>query len=566
MLAQMLHRRVAWHPLALDAILAAWLTTAGNVPLWLALARLARDPSANHWGYIAGFGLALFATLLAFFGLVLWRPWRRAAGLVLIAFAGSASYFMLSYGIVVDPGMVQNVLHTDTTEVQGLLGWPLFLALLFGVVLPGAWWCRARTIEVHWKRVLWQRGLVFVLALAVMGLATAGIFKDLASDMRNHKSLRYMINPYNSLYAMARQVVNEKARAQQPLLAIGLDAVSSAALSGAQAPPVVVVVVGETARAANFGLGGYARQTTPRLARLKEEGDLTYFSNVLACGTSTQVSLPCMFSRLGRAGLDGPKEENVLDVFQRAGWSAFWLDNQSGCKGVCGRIPNRYAYEMAPKGVCDGNQCPDAVMGQLLPDLLTETARHQKSPHGTVIVLHQMGNHGPAYYLRSEPSTKIFHPECKTNVLSSCSRQEIVNAYDNAIVETDRLLARLVEQLKALSTPAALLYVSDHGESLGENGLYLHGMPWALAPEEQKHVPMLLWMSRSMRDRLDVHQSCLDGVASRPWSHDNIFHTLLGLAQIRTSAWRMDRNILSHCQTSPTGAVVQAPVVRPVAH
>lgn len=202
-------------------------------------------------------------------------------------------------------------------------------------------------------------------------------------------------------------------------------------------------------------------------------------------------------------------------------------------------------------------------MAQLLPDLLDETSQNQKSRHGTALVLHQMGNHGPAYYLRSEPSTKKFLPECRTNVLSSCSQQEIVNAYDNAILETDLLLANLVEQLKKRSAPTALLYVSDHGESLGENWLYLHGMPWALAPEEQKHVPMLLWMSPSMRERLDVRQDCLERVSAMPWSHDNLFHTLLGMAQISTSAEIVDRSILSHCQKSMDNAAAMS-VDRPM--
>lgn len=545
--AQMLNCRVAWHPLALDAVLAAWLATAGNIPLWFALARLSPEPSAARWAYITAFALLLLSTLLVFFGVFLWRPWRRAMGLVLIAAAGSASYFMLGYGIVIDPGMVENVLHTDAIEVQGLMGWPLSLALLLGVILPGLWWWRTPIADVGWKRVLWQRGLVTACAALVMGVIVTLIFKDLASDMRNHKSLRYMINPYNSIYAVVRQAVKENAQAARPLRPVGLDAVSAFAKADAGLSPVLVVVAGETARAANFGLGGYARDTTPRLAALKRQGDLTYFSNVMACGTSTQVSLPCMFSRLGRAGLGGPKEENVLDVFQRAGWSSFWLDNQSGCKGVCDRIPNRHVRDMVPKDACDGGLCPDALMSQLLPALLEEAARNAPSAHGTVLVLHQMGNHGPAYYLRSQPSTKVFLPECKTNVLSSCSQQDIVNAYDNGILETDRLLADLIAQLAALSRPAALLYVSDHGESLGENGLYLHGMPWALAPDEQKHVPMLLWLSPPMRDRLGVRQRCLEQISAMPWSHDHLFHTLLGIARIGTSAQMKDRDLLSFC-------------------
>ncbi len=535
-----------WHPLMLDAVLAAWLASAGNLPLWLAVLRLPETQGPGGWVAVAGLVLLLAGALLVSLGLLMWGPWRRALGLALIAMAGLASYFMLAYGIVVDPGMLANVFHTDALEVNGLLGWPLFAALLAGVLLPGTLWWRARARPMPWRRLLWQRGAFVAVSMALVAALLPLAFQDLASLMRNHKPLRYMVNPYNSVYALALQGASEGAHAAQPLQAVGLDAHAPAATDQAHAP-LVVVVVGETVRAANFGLGGYVRDTTPRLRALAARGELTYFDRVTACGTSTQVSVPCMFSRLGRAGLDGPREENLLDVLQHAGLAVYWLDNQAGCKGVCERVPHRFASEFALADACPAGECPDAALAPLLPEVLSSLDA-QRRANGSVVVLHQMGNHGPDYHLRSLPARKAFLPECETNALSRCDRDRIVNAYDNAVRETDHLLGELIAQLAATPRPVALLYVSDHGESLGENGLYLHGMPWSIAPDEQKQVPMLLWLSPAMRERLQLRGDCLDTLAHRPWSHDNLFHTVAGLVQVSTRAVDPGKDMLRGCR------------------
>lgn len=539
-------RSPGWHPLAKDALLAAWLTLAGNLPLWLRLLRLPEAQSARGLWLLPGMASLLLASLLLVFTLLMWAPWRRGLGALLLAGAGLGSYFMASFGIVIDPGMVSNVFHTDVLEAQGLLTLPLLGALLVGVALPVLWWWRAPVRPVPWPRLLWQRGLLASVAAIAATVLLLGMYQDLASLMRNHKSLRYMINPYNTVYAVLRQGLSETAQAAQVLHPIGLDAQARAETDPQQAP-VIVLVVGETARAANFGVGGYPRDTTPRLSALAARGELSYFTHVQSCGTSTQVSVPCMFSRQGRPGLGGPPEENVLDLLQRAGLAVRWVENQSGCKGVCDRVPHVRADELAPAGACQGAACPDAVLPQLVEQLLP-TLDAQQRLRGSVIVLHQIGNHGPAYFERSQAARKAFLPECGTRTLSSCEPQAIVNAYDNAIRETDAMLGDLIDRLARLGRPAAMLYLSDHGESLGENGLYLHGMPWSLAPDVQKQVPMALWLSPGMRERLQTGSACLATLTARPWSHDNLFHTLAGLAGVSSVAIDPTRDILARCE------------------
>ncbi len=537
-----------WHPTRLLWVLCAWLVTVGNLPLWLALGQLP-ELSAARLGLLVPLLSGILGTALAaLLGLLVWPRWLKPVGLVLLLTVTSSSYFMLSYGVVIDPTMVANTLQTDAREVRDLLSLNMLGALLVGVVLPGVWWWRQPVRRVPARRLAWQQGALSLLAV----LLSAGLFwlafQDLASLMRNHKPLRYMINPFNTLYALGRASVGQAAQAQTPLQPLGLDA-QAATASGPDAAPLIVLVVGETARAANFGLQGYERDTTPRLRALQAQGDLVYFSNVSSCGTNTQTSVPCMFSHLGRTDFSDNRDrhENVLDVLQRAGLAVLWLDNQSGCKGVCERVPNASTRSLDVPDWCHDGECHDEIMLHGLNARLAELPAERRAK-GTVVVLHQMGSHGPAYYLRTPPQHKAFTPECASSTLQDCDPAALRNSYDNTIRYTDHFLAQTVAWLQQQPQPGALLYVSDHGESLGENGLYLHGMPYAMAPREQTHVPMLAWLSPAFQQQRGVTADCLRPQAGQALSHDHLFHSLLGLSGVQTQVRQPALDIFGACQ------------------
>jgi lipid A ethanolaminephosphotransferase len=311
---------------------------------------------------------------------------------------------------------------------------------------------------------------------------------------------------------------------------------------------VLVLVVGETARAANFSLLGYTRPTTPELEKL----DVIAFRNVTSCGTSTEVSVPCMFSPFGRADYDERRirnSEGLLDVLVRAGYAVKWLDNQSGCKGVCrgAGVEYRKLDAKSAPDLCEGDECHDGILVRGLEAELASVARNPA--RDTVIVLHMMGNHGPAYFRRYPPGFRRFTPDCATAELRKCTRDQVVNAYDNAIAYTDHVLAGLVEMLRADSAiDTALIYVSDHGESLGENGLYLHGLPYSVAPRTQTHVPMIAWLSRGFAAGHFVDRRCLHGKAGDPLSHDNLFHSVLGLLDVQTRVYTPANDIFEGCR------------------
>jgi lipid A ethanolaminephosphotransferase len=540
--------RTAWHPTRLLAVLVLWLATVGNLPFWMAIWQLPETQGMRALTTMGSLWVILLALLGWFLSLWVWPRWLKLAGLAMLVTVTSSSYFMLTYGVVIDSSMLANVVQTDVREVRDLLSWPMLAAVMLGVVLPGVWLWRQPIRSVPTRSLIGRQlggGLVaFLVALGVFWMS----FQDIASLTRNHKQLRYMINPFNSVYAVTLLTVGQAAQATKPLRVIGEDAKLLNAPTSEATAPLVVLILGETARAANFGLGSYARDTTPQLRQLQTQGDLVYFSDVKSCGTSTQASVPCMFSHLGKSAYESSKDryESVLDVLQRAGLAVLWLDNQSGCKGVCDRVPNVATTALKVPEYCTSGECLDEVMLHELPKQLAalDPAKRAK---GTVVVMHQMGSHGPAYYKRSPTAMKPFQPECSSHALQNCPPEHIVNAYDNSILYTDHFIAKTVKWLQTQSRPTALMYLSDHGESLGEKGLYLHGMPYSLAPKEQTHVPMLVWLSKPLQKERQWGMNCLQAQSAKALSHDHLFHSLLGLAQVSTQLSKPELNLFSAC-------------------
>ncbi|MEO6408282.1 MAG: phosphoethanolamine--lipid A transferase [Burkholderiaceae bacterium] len=541
-------RAVQRNPLTLAALTGAWIALLPNGALWLALLALPETHSPRGALFVAGFALIVAAATTGLLSLFAWsRSIRPAATLFLVA-AALGAYFMFSYGIVIDPTMMVNVLHTDPAETRDLLNWRLFaaLVLLAGLPLWVVWKMPLERLRAPAQALRNLAGLVGSLVL-VVGVVLA-LFADFSSTMREHKTLRYLINPLNSFYALGVLAADSAAQPKGPPQAIGADARALPAGPGAK-PPLLLLVVGETARAANFSLNGYARATNPELAAT----DAISFGAVTSCGTSTAASLPCMFSDLGRVEFGARKgeRENLLDLVQRAGLAVLWIDNQSGCKGLCARVPSADAHDAAPgapplpPGLCEGGECYDEALLHGLDQRLAALAPQQRA-RGVLIVLHPIGSHGPAYYKRSPPQRKPFLPECTTNVLRECEPHTLVNAYDNSIAYADHVLAQSLVWARAQSAryEATLLYISDHGESLGENGLYLHGVPFSMAPSEQTQVPMIAWLAPGSPTRAD----CLRELRGAPLSHDNLFHTALGLLRVQAGEYRASLDAFAVCR------------------
>ena len=354
------------------------------------------------------------------------------------------------------------------------------------------------------------------------------------SFFREHKALRFYTNPTYAFYSIGKYIGHKIDSGKEPFRRIGLDAKKAADAKGRK---LVIVVVGEAARADHFSLNGYSRETNPLL----KEKDIINFSSIYSCGTSTAVSVPCMFSMFDRSSYSdkkGKSTENVLDILQHSGVKVLWRDNNSSSKGVADRVEYQNYRNSETNAICD-EECRDEGMLLGLQDYI------DGQQGDLLIVLHQMGNHGPAYYKRYPQKFETFTPVCKTNQLEECRSEEIINAYDNGIFYTDYFLAKTIDLLKQNDGvfQTALVYMSDHGESLGENGLYLHGLPYFMAPDAQTHVGALMWFGKQSKQVIDTTK--LKQVANNRFSHDNLFHTLLGLMQIETSAYQAEADILA---------------------
>jgi len=520
-------------PLTLAWLAALWMGLLANWPLWRLLHGLPELGNTRGLVFIGVFACVVIALTGALLSLLAWRPVFKPAVTILLLLAAALAHFIGSYGTVIDPTMIINVLQTDTHEAADLLSVRLAVSILILGALP-AWWLWRRPLErAPFARRAVINILAFVAALVAAVLLILSVSADFASTMRNHKQLRYMISPVNALYSLGAVAVRSQAQPSGPPEVIGLDAKLAERPAGVK-PPLMVLVVGETARAMNFSLNGYGRPTNPELAKL----DVLSFTNAKSCGTATAASLPCMFSVLGKEAYESLKkpQEGLLDVLQRAGLAVVWLDNQSGCKGACDRVPH--------VDLCNGDECMDEDLVKSLPEQFAKLDP-ERAKRGVVIVLHQMGSHGPAYYKRSPASIKPFQPECQSNALQQCPREQVVNGYDNSIAYTDHVLAGVIGWLgqQAGNYEPAMFYMSDHGESLGENGLYLHGVPYAFAPTEQTHVPAIFWLPSHQK----AQRACLAGHLQQPISHDFISHTVLGYMGVKSSVYKPEWDLLTGC-------------------
>lgn len=538
------------HPVWVVVLISTWLATACNVPLWREVAQLPGHGSLRSWGFAMAFAVIVAAGNAALLSLLAWRWTLKPAAALMVVMAAFGAYFMLAYGIAIDASMLTNVLQTDAHEATDLLSWRMAATVLALAAPPLVWLYRRPVRRLGAWRHAAHNGLLLVGAVALIVLCVLAVFQDFASTMRNHTRLRYLINPLNSVYALGHIATQPLRINTRTLLPVGRDAQLGASYAGQAQPPLLVLVLGETGRSGNFGINGYARNTTPLLSA---RTDLASAGNAWSCGTSTAASVPCMFSHLGRTGYEARAAnfESLIDVLQHAGLAVLWVDNQSGCKGVCDRAGQTSTASWSDPALCPTpGECLDRVMLKDL-DARIDALPAEQRQRGTVVVLHQMGSHGPAYSKRSAPEHKRFLPECTSTALQECERQQVVNAYDNSIVETDAFLDGVIQWLSKRGGKAqtAMMYVADHGESLGENNLYLHGLPYSIAPDVQKHVPWITWLSPAMQARTHLATGCLQqDLAQRRITHDHYFHSVLGLMDVKTEVYSAELDMFGGCR------------------
>ena len=455
--------------------------------------------------------------------------------ILLLLTSSVVSYSTNSFGVVFDHNMVTNTFETDSSEFVDLVNIKSLLYFLMLGVLPSLFVLRIRLKKLPLKEQFFQRIKYLFILVVIFIVVVLSFSKHYTSFARENKDLRLYITPTYYLYSVGKFVDSKIATSSEPFVEIGLDAKIK---KRSDQRRLVILVVGETARSDHMSLNGYNLKTNPYL----EQEDVISFKKMTSCGTDTAYSVPCMFSLLDRSNYShakGKNMSNALDIISHAEAEILWLDNNSSSKSVADRITFKDYRSSELNSICNP-ECRDEGMLIGLQEYIDK-----QNDKDVLIVLHTMGSHGPAYYKRYPAEFEIFKPACKTNQLNECSDKEIINAYDNTILYTDYFLSKVIELLKenAKTSDTAMLYISDHGESLGENGIYLHGMPYFMAPAEQIKIPAFMWFGESLSKVIDVDS--IKQKAEVAQTHDNLFHTLLGLMDVETKLYKKELDLTS---------------------
>lgn len=511
---------------------ALYLTAFSNFAFFRNLQAISQG-SDHALAHAVSFALLLLCSILILLALLCWGRALKPVLIFLIVLSSVTAYFMDTFNVVIGPDMLVNALATDTAETADLLTPRLFVYLLVLGILPSVLILKLSIERQGIKAALFSRLKSSSIALVTIAMLLASSSAFYTSVIREHKSLRYYTNPLTTVYSAYKVGRAELAPKQHEMHMIG---------QGAHIPPgditreLIVMVVGETSRADRYSLNGYERPTNPGLAKR----NVVSFDRVSACGTSTAISVPCMFALRDHEAFDAAEsgdKGNLLDVLAFAGVHMLWRDNNSGSKGVSDRIQTEDFRSPEVNTICD-TECRDE--GMLVG--LREYVDLQGSGD-ILIVLHQMGSHGPAYFKRYPDEFRVFVPTCETSQLDECTQQEISNSYDNSILYTDHFLSEVIDFLESYDDEfeTGMIYVSDHGESLGEYGMYLHGLPYAIAPDAQTRVPVIMWFGRNY---YSMNNQSMRSVRSEELSHDNVFHTLLGMFEIITPEYDPQKDIL----------------------
>jgi lipid A ethanolaminephosphotransferase len=534
-------------PWQLSLIAAAFIVATSNGALFAALGESLDVFSVNGLGFLLTIVLLMLFVLNAIF-LAFGIGWLQKVIISLFFIATAVfAYFSNDMGIVFDQAMFLNVAATvrdgNSAEAFELASQSLIGHVLIFGIFPSLSLGFVEIVPRRFFDEIGIRAMVLVTGLALVIGVTLPNYKYVAYFAREHRDMRLMVTPIYPLISLIR-LARDRLHHELPFEAIDADAFQR---DKPTRRAIGIMVVGETARADHFSVGGYAKDTNPLL----EATEGVLFAHADACGTSTLFSVPCMFSIRDRNNYSPDRataESNVLDILTTAGIQTVWIDNNSGCKDVCKRIPTVNLQDSVDEssplysdmGYYDEVllQYIDTYLGSKGPDML--------------IVLHMLGSHGPAYSRRYPSQFAVFTPSCDKMSPTDCSDEEVTNAYDNTIVYTDYVLGKLIENLQARENEfdAFLFYASDHGESLGENGFYLHGLPYAIAPIAQTDVPFVVWISSEFQKNHRIDQQTIRRFGHENLSHDNISHTLLGFYNVSAMSYRPELDIFAPAEVA----------------
>lgn len=525
-------------------LLATYYIAVFNIPFFEIVKKGIEKQGDINYFFIFSIPFFLIAALSIIFSILNIKHLGKPLFIILTMASSLVFYAALKYHIIFNVGMFENIFQTNNAEALTYINLSSIISFLFTGIIPCILIYKTKISYQPLYRELKSRLAFISLMLGVIVIIVLFFLQNYITFGRNNDEIKRYIIPTYFVSSLTKYVNVNFLSTPLEYHQLGTDAKLTTAID--KKPELLVLVVGETARAMNYQFYGYQRPTN----QYTNKYNVVAFQDFTSCGTATAVSLPCMFSRLDRQHYDHPQamaQDNLIDVIKHAGIDVYWFDNDSGCKGVCKHVKNLTLPHAKNLKDCDGRFCFDQVLINKLKDTLTEITH----PTNTLIVLHIIGSHGPTYYLRYPMDKRPFLPDCRRSDIENCTHQELINSYDNTIAYTDYILSEVITELQSQDNRfnTGMIYLSDHGESLGENGMYLHGAPYSLAPKEQTHIPFLTWFSTGFLQSHRLELSCIKEKSQQGgYSQDNLFDTILGILNISTKVYQPSMDMLHSCR------------------
>lgn len=425
------------------------------------------------------FCLALLLLPLNFFACYLVCFLLRRVGRVLVGLCHGISttctYYVISYKTMMDDSMLSNFFNTRPEEALPFMTFPFVACVLILGILPMIWIIGAKVNYGSWKRFGISIGSSLGASLLII---LCNINQTLW--IGNHDTeLGGLLMPWSYIVNTARLASQHASanREETPLP-------DATILNGEKR--AVVLVIGESARKANCSLYGYGRETNPLLSQLE---DLHVF-NAVSNATYTTAGVKSILEHKASDELF----EILPNYLYRHGVRVQWRTTNWGEPPV--HVPEYLKREDLAAMYPDVDDRYDGVLLAGLRETIESSSEDK-----VLIILHTNTGHGPAYCNRYPSEFELYSPVCDNVEQAAKAPQELINAYDNTMVYTDFLLNSIIDTLKGITDRScAMLYISDHGESLGENNLYMHGVPIKVAPKEQYEIPCFLWLTPGYRE------------------------------------------------------------------
>ena len=426
----------------------------------------------------------------------------------------TAAYFIITYSVMIDATTIENVFNTRYSEASGFFSGSLWLFIFVFGVLP-ALFCLLQPVVFGKVKKL---AICLVSSLAIVLVVAAMNISQTLWISQHDTELGGLLQPWSYVVNTGRVIsFSFDKQAEEIKLPDGKITDDEKA--------VVVLVIGESARKANFQLYGYQRDTNPLLS--KQEGLKVYQAN--SCATYTTAGTKAIL-----------EPEDTGDLYEllpnyafRTGVDVSWRTSNWGEPPI--HIDEYLTNEELGTKYPDENIYNDAI---LLKGLRERIESSQKNK--VLIVLHTSTSHGPNYASKYPKEFEVYQPVAKNVEEGENNVEMLVNAYDNTIRYTDFLLDSLINTLRSMTDwKSAMIFISDHGESLGENKVFMHGLPMQLAPKVQYEIPFMVWTSEGFRNykRTSDKEEAPEGELPAVLEQHYIFHSVLNLLSIQSPAY-----------------------------